>query len=123
MLLERECREVNTSPENPGLGKDTDTTDTVNVHLHIRVTVGVPKVGKMRPPGSVFRIPLDDNCVFVKSVGKSEGSFRLLPRVKVIRLFTAEPVWERSPYVWIFDCTLAITSNGQVKRATGSKRS
>lgn len=111
MLLERESREVSTSPENPSFGKNTNTTDTINVHLHIRVTIGVPKVGKMRPPGSVFRVPLDDNCIFVKSVGKSQGSFGLLPRVKVIRLFTTEPLGEWSPYIWISNPPLATNLN------------
>lgn len=99
MFLKREGREVYSSPENPSFSKDTDSPDTINFHLHIRVTIGVPKVSKMRSPGSVFCISFNDNGIFIQGVGKSQGGFRFLPRVEIVRLFTAEPVGERPPYI------------------------
>lgn len=97
MLFETESREVSTITENSRLGQNADATNTIDLHLHIRVAVRITQVCQMRPPCRVLGITLHNDSVFVKSVGKSKGGFRLLPRVKIIRLLSTKPVGKRSP--------------------------
>ena len=93
MLLKAESREVDAGAEDLGLGQDTDTTHAVDLHLHIGIAVRVAQVSKMRPPRRILGVSLDDDRVFIESVGKSQGGLGLLPRVEIVRLLSSEPVW------------------------------
>lgn len=92
VLLEAECREVHAASEDLGFRQNTHTADTVDLHFHVGVAVRVAEVSKMRAPCGVLCVALDDDGVFVQSVGEREGSLGLLPTVQVVRLFASEPV-------------------------------
>ena len=100
MLFKTESGEVYTLTENLGLGQDTDTSNTVDFHLHVWVAIGVAQVCQMGTPGSVLCITLHDDGILVQSVCQCECRLRFLPGVQIIRLFSAEPVGQRSPDVW-----------------------
>lgn len=99
MLFETEGWEMATRAKDLGLGKDTDAPDTINLHLHVRISIGVPKVGQMRPPSGVLGVALYDDGVFVQGIRQSQGSLGLLPRVQVVWLLSAEPVGKRAPHI------------------------
>lgn len=88
------------SAENPGFGENADSTDTINLHLDVWVAIRVAKVSQMGTPSSVLGITFDNDGVFIECVGEGEGSFGLLPRVEIVRLFTTEPVRKRTPDVY-----------------------
>lgn len=65
---------MDTVSENASFGQDTDASDTVDLHFHIWITVRVPEVSQMRPPGGVLGVPLDDDGVFVQGICQGQGS-------------------------------------------------
>ena len=88
---------MDASAEDFGLCKDTNTADAVKLHFHVRVAVWITQVCQVWPPGGVFRIAFHNHGVFIKSIGERKCRFRFLPRVQVVRLFSAEPVRKGSP--------------------------
>lgn len=83
--------------EDFGLRQDAHAADAINLHLHVRIAVGVAQVGEMGAPGRVFGVALDDDGVFVESVGEREGGLGFLPAVQIVGLFTAKPFGEGAP--------------------------
>jgi hypothetical protein len=65
MLFKAEGGKVNAISENSRLSQDTHTSDAVNLHFHVRVAVWISEVGEMRAPGSIFGVPLDNDCIFI----------------------------------------------------------
>lgn len=65
MFLEAESWEVNAMSKNASFGQNTDTSDTIDLHFHIWITVRVPEVSQVWPPGGVLSITLDNHGVFV----------------------------------------------------------
>ena len=58
----------------------------------------------MRSPCCIFCIALNDNGVFVESIGKGKGGLGFLPGVQIVGLFTSEPFGEGSPNI----CTVLV---------------
>jgi len=110
MLLKAERREMDARAEDLSLGQDTDSTDAVDLHLHIGIAIWVAQVSKVRPPRRILCVSLDDDGVFIESVGEGQGSLGLLPRVEIVRLLSSKPVWQWAPHVWgLLDYILPVT--------------
>lgn len=99
VFFKTKCWEMYTGAEDFSLGQNTNTANAVNLHLHVRVSVWVAQICKMRTPGSVFCIALHDDSILIKRISKSEGGFGFLPRIKIVRLLSAEPIGEWSPHI------------------------
>lgn len=99
VLLEAEGREMHTRTEDLSLSQDTNTANTVNFHFHIRISVRIAQVGQMGTPRRIFCVAFDNDCVFIEGISESKSGFRFLPRVQVVGLLSAEPIWKRSPHV------------------------
>lgn len=92
MFFEAERWEVDAVTENLGLCQNTHSTNAIDLHFHVGIAIGVPEICKMGTPGSIFCVSLHDNCIFVESIRECEGGFGLGPGVKVVGLFSAQPV-------------------------------
>lgn len=99
MLFEAERREVDTRPEDLGLGQDADTTHSVDIHLHVGITVGIAQIRKMRSPSGIFGITLHYDGILVERVCQCKGSFGFLPRIQVVRLLSTKPIRKWPPNI------------------------
>ena len=79
MLLEAECWEVHTTPEDLRFRQYTNTAYTINLHFHVWITKRIPKVRQMRSPSSVLSVAFDDDSVLVQRICQCKGGLRFLP--------------------------------------------
>lgn len=78
--------------EHSCFGQDGNSANTIKFHLDVRITIGVPKIGKVRTPSGVLSVSFHNDSIFVQCVGKSNGSFGFLPGVEIVWLLPTEPV-------------------------------
>lgn len=94
---------MDTVSEDLGPCKDTHTPDAVDLHFHVGITVRVAQIRKMRSPGRILRVALDNDRILVQCVGQSQSGLGFLPRIEIIRLLSAKPIRQGAPDICQFE--------------------
>lgn len=68
VLLETECWEMYSGPEDLGFSQDAHASDAIDLHLHVGIAIRVPEICQMGPPSRILGVSFNNDSVFVQGV-------------------------------------------------------